>query len=180
MNLELLQRLEMAVRQRSPQLAERLQPGLSERRIRRELERSNVGGCVHPIVSLFSWKNGVNNDSGALSREQASLFPRSIYMFMELDMMTAHFQGFFEDMQCHPAYARILGKYFPLFWDGSNSWLAVDLDPSNQSRLILLHTECEQMAFEAYSSFEGFLRDAVRANQEDDSLAGFDRLRPVP
>jgi len=179
MGATLLQKLEAALRQRNPQLAERLQPGMPETRIRRLLERAEVRGVVEPIVSLFSWKNGVNNDCLALSMEQASPFPKSIYMFMELDMMTAHFGNFKDCLAHHPEYAKVAGRYFPLFWDGSNSWLTVDLDPSSHSRIVLLHTEFEQMVFEAYGSFEEFLNDAIRANEENDSLAGFDKLKPV-
>lgn len=179
MSAALFQRLEAALRQRNPQLAERLQPGLSEARIRRMLERAEVQGAVAPVVSLFSWKNGVNNDGLALSMEQASLFPKSIYMFMELDMMAADFGNFRDCLVNNPDYARVVERYFPLFWDGSNSWLAVDLDPLCHNRIVLLHTEFEQMVFEAYASFEEFLNDAIRANEENDSLAGFGKLKPT-
>jgi hypothetical protein len=179
MNTALFEKLESALRQRNPEVAERLQLGLSESRIRRKLERSKVRGAVEPIVSLFSWKNGVNNYDQAFSREQASLFPKSIYLFTELDMMAADFQGFKECMEHHPAYAKVVGRYFPLFWDGSNSWLAVDLDPANKSRVVLIHTEFEQMVFKAYDSFNEFLSDAIRANEENDSLSCFDSLKPL-
>lgn len=144
------------------------------------LERAGVNGTVEAIVSLFNWKNGVNNSDQKLSREQASLFPESIYIFMELDMMTCHFDNFKDCMEHHPAYAKVVGRYFPLFWDGSNSWLGVDLEPTNNSRLVLIHTEFEQMVFQAYDSFEEFLNDAIRANEEDNSLACFESLRPLP
>ena len=179
MNTALFEKLEAALRQRNPQVAERLQPGLSEKRIRRMLERSGAQGTVEPIVSLFTWRNGVNNYDQALSEEQSSLFPKSIYIFMELDMMSAHFGSFKECMEHHPAYAKVVGRYFPLFWDGSNSWLGIDLAPANKSRIVLIHTEFEQMVFRAYSSFEEFLTDAIRANEENDSLTCFDSLKPV-
>jgi hypothetical protein len=82
-------------------------------------------------------------------------------------------------MEHHPAYAKVVGRYFPLFWDGSNSWLGVDLDPANNSRFVLIHTEFEQMVFEGYGSFEEFLNDAIRANEENDTLTCFDSLKPV-
>lgn len=179
MNTGLFERLETALRQRNPVVAERLQPGLAESRIRRKLDRIEVRGSVDPIVSLFAWKNGVNNFDLGLSREQASLFPKSIYLFTELDMMAADFQGFKDCMEHHPAYAKVVGRYFPLFWDGSNSWIGVDLDSANNSRVVLIHTEFEQMVFQAYESFEEFIHDAIRANEKNDALACFDSLKPV-
>ncbi len=179
MNTALFEKFEVSLGKRNPQLAERLQPGLSENRIRRMLERAGVQGMVEPIVDLFSWKNGVNNDCQALSREQASLFPKSVYIFMELDMMTCHFGNFKDCMEHHPAYAKVVGRYFPLFWDGSNSWLGIDLSSANNNRVVLIHTEFEQMVFEAYNSFEDFLKDAIRANEEDVSLTCFEALKPL-
>jgi len=179
MSAALLLRLEEALRRRNPQLVARFQPGIPERRIRRVLERAAVGGATEPIITLFSWKNGMNNDCQALSREQASPFPKSIYVFKELDAMLADFMGFEECLTHHPEYGKVVGRFFPLFWDCSNSWLTLDLEPSGHSRIVLLHTEFEQMAFEMYGSFEEFLSDAILANEEDDKLSGFDELKPL-
>lgn len=179
MTMVLFEKLETALRQRNPQLAERLRPGLSQTRIRQKLERAKVPGAVDPIVSLFSWKNGVNNDLQELSMEQASLFPKSIFLFMELDMMIADFQGFKECMEHHPAYVKVVERYFPLFWDGSNSWIAVDLVPNTNSRIVLIHTEFEQMVYEAFGSFEELLKDVIRANEENVSLKCFETLKPI-
>ncbi len=96
MFLGLLQTLEIALSQRNPSLAGRLQPGIPEPRIRAMLDQCGVGGKVEPVVSLFSWKNGVDNRCQELSMEQASLFPKSIYMFMELDVLLSHFVKFKE------------------------------------------------------------------------------------
>lgn len=49
-------------------MTERLQAGLSESNIRRKLERAEARGAIEPIIRLFSWKNGVNNDCQALSQ----------------------------------------------------------------------------------------------------------------
>src|SRR2546425_304002 len=75
MSTRLLEKFEAALRQRNPQLTERLQPGIPEARIRRMLERAGARGALAPIVSLFSWKNGTNNFCNELSKEQASPFP---------------------------------------------------------------------------------------------------------
>lgn len=179
MNTALFEKFELALRARNPQLAERLQPGLAENRIHRMLERSGVQGAVGPVVALFSWRNGSDIYNSELTNEQASPFPKSIYRFVELETMTADFQGFKECLAHHPEYAKVAGRYFPLFWDGSNSWLAVDLDTTSNSRIVLIHTEFEQMVFEAYGSFEDFLNDAIRANEENDGLICFETLKPL-
>ncbi len=143
------------------------------------LEHAKVRGALDPIVGLFSWKDGSNVYDSELTREQASIFPKSIYMFVELESMIADFKGFAECLVNHPEYKKIVGRFFPLFWDGSNSWLATDLDPAYHNRVVLLHTEFEQMAFAAYDSFDNFLNDAIRANEENEGLTCFDVLKPL-
>jgi hypothetical protein len=100
-------------------------------------------------------------------------------MFMELDMVAGHFRDFRDCLPNDPKYARVVGRYFPLLWDGSNSWFTVDLEPANHSRIVLLHTELGGILFEAYGSFEEFLRDTIRANEQNEPLAAFDNLKPV-
>jgi len=170
---KLLENLREAIRARNRVLAERLIPGLPEVRIRRALDRAKVQGAVEPIVRLFSWKNGSALDS-TLEQMQASPFPGSLYMFMDLEMMLSHFKEFKECSKFHPKYGEITGRYFPMFWDGSDNWLALDLNPSCSSRIVLLETESEEMVREAYASFEDFLHDAIRANRQNQRLACFE------
>ena len=47
---ELLRQFEDALRKRNPELCERLQPGLPEKRIRAKLEKAGVTGNVEPLV----------------------------------------------------------------------------------------------------------------------------------
>ena len=54
-----------------------------------------------------------------------------------------------------------------------------DLDPAKNSRIVLIHTEFEEMVFQAYPSFEEFLKDAIRANEENEGLAGLDHLKSI-
>lgn len=172
MSKPLLEQLETAIRQRNTILAERLQPGLPEARIERMLKRAKVEGAVEPVVSLFTWRNGSHLDP-SLTLAQASPFPGSIYIFMDFEMMLAHFRGFKELANYHPKYSEVDGRYFPLFWDGSSGYLAVDLKPSNQGRVAVLDPESEKFATVAYKSFEDFLKDAIRANEENDNLSCF-------
>ncbi len=165
---ELLVTFEKALRQGNPILADRLQAGLPEPRMRRMLDRAKVQGDIGPILVLFGWKNGSRLDPSVA--QHASPFPGSEYIFMDLEMMTADFRGFYECATHHPRYAKIAGKYFPMFWNGSNDWLAVDLDPRNQTRVVLLETESEGMLRKAYGSFDALLEDAIRANEMKQTL----------
>src|SRR5215831_6946018 len=116
MTTALLPKLEKALRERNPNLASRLQPGLSEERVRRTLRRAKVDGAVEPVVALFSWKNGTRVDS-SLTQREASPFPASVYMFMDLETMIAHLRGFGEGAAHHPRMRQLVGRYFPFFWD---------------------------------------------------------------
>lgn len=172
MTSELLRKFEDALRKRNPVLCECLQKGLSEARIRTKLEKAGVTGNVESVVQLFSWKNG-SDPNPRLTQAQASPFPESIYMFMDFSMMLGHLGHFKECAVYHPRYGDIAERYFPLFWDGSNSWIAVDLAPAKRSRVVLLVTELEDSVVEAYDTFDAFLVDATRANDENDELACF-------
>jgi len=171
MSKALLESFEKALRQRNPALADRLQPGLPETRIRRMLQRVKVEGAIEPILELFAWKNGTRLDPSIA--QHASPFPSSNYIFMDLEMMVADFRGFGECVAHHPRYAKVVGKYFPMFWDGSNCWLAADLNPRYHNQIVFVETESERMVRQAYDSFSEFLKDAIRANEKNDNMACF-------
>src|SRR5258708_6233174 len=169
MSTKLLQKLERALRQRNPILADRLRPGLPELRIRRMLHRAKVEGWAKPLLNLYAWKDGTEIDPG-LTQEQASAFPGSVYMFMELETMIVHRDGFAEGAAYQPKMVQLVGRYFPLFWDGSTGYLALDLAPAGRGRVVLIEVEWEDPVREAYRSFDEFLKDAIRANLENDGL----------
>ncbi len=170
--------LEAAICLRNPQLVDNLLPGLTQARVTKMLDRAGIRGSLQPIIDLFTWKNGAAVH-GQMSQELASPFPNSVYMFLPLDAMIADYKGFEECAIHHPAYAKVVGKLFPLFWDGSNSWLGVSLVPSHSSQIVLIHTEFEQFVFGAYKTFEDLLDDAIRANTENVSLECFSNLKPL-
>jgi len=148
-----------------------LEGGLPERRIRDMLHRAKVEGNVEPIVDLFGWKNGARADPSVA--QYASPFPNSEYIFMDLEMMVVDFRGFDELAMYHPRYANVVGKYFPVFWNGSDCWMAVDLEPSNQSQVVLIEGQLENITRPLYDSFHEFLKDAIRANEANDKLTCF-------
>jgi len=171
MSKTLLDHFERAIRQRNMDLAGSLQPGLPEDRIRRMLQAADVKGDVEPVVSVYSWKNGSQADPRA-SLAEVSVFPDLIYVFADLKTMIAHFSEFHEGFVYHPKFHKVDGRYSPLFWDNSTAYLAVDLH-NTKHRIVLLEPETEELAQEAYGSFEEFLKDAIRANEEKDTLICF-------
>src|SRR5688572_16325454 len=113
MNKWVLEDFERALRKRNPILADRLEPGLPEARVRGMLLRAKVQGSIEPVVELFSWKNGSRLDPSVA--QHASPFPDSEYIFMDLELMIVHFLGFAECAQYHARYKQLVGRYFPLF-----------------------------------------------------------------
>jgi hypothetical protein len=171
MSKELLEQFERAIRKRNPALADSLQPSLPEATIREMLQNADVRGHIEPILSFFAWKNGTALGPDVTLGE-ASPFPESIYCFADLNTMIDHFAMFHEGFVHHPKFEEVDGRYFPLFWDNCTGYLAIDLR-SPKHRVVLLEPESEDLAGDAYSSFEEFLQDAIRANEEDDNLVCF-------
>ena len=168
----LLERFEQALRQRNPILVDRLEPGLAESRVRRMLQRSKVEGAIEPIVQLFTWKNGSRIDP-SMAAQHISPFPYSDYMLMDLEMMIVDFQGFREGALYHARMNELVGRYFPIFWNGSACYLAVDLDAAKDNRVVSVDIDASQVVRSAYGSFDEFLKDAIRANETNDKLTCF-------
>ena len=171
MSKALLERFEAEIRHRKPDLADALQPGLPEDSIREMLQATEVKGAIEPVVRFFAWKNGCQLDS-SVTLGEASPFPESVYVFVDLKTMIEHFGGFHEGFVYHPKFDEADGRYFPLFWDNSTGYLAVDLQSASH-RVVLLDPESEDLAREVYGSFDDFLKDGIRANEENDSLTFF-------
>jgi cell wall assembly regulator SMI1 len=171
MSKALLHDLERAVCQRYPELAARLRAGLPEDDIQKMLQDAGASGEVKPVVSLFAWHDGSQPAPWATLAD-ASLFPESIYVFGDLATMIEHFKTFQESFIFHPRHHELHGRYFPMFWDNSTGYLAVDLT-SATGRMVLLEPESEELVREAYGSFDEFLKDAIRANEAHDILTCF-------
>ena len=172
MSRALLEHLENLIRQTKPDVANALQPGLIEDAMQTMLRAGKVGGNVYPILSFFGWRNGCEFDSSTTLGE-ASPFPESIYGFLDFKTAIEHFGLFHETLIYHPKFDEADGRYFPLFWDSSNSWIALDLDPNAHGRVVLLITESEELAYEAYSTLEAFIQDAIQANSKNEPLTCF-------
>ena len=169
--IELIPRFERALAKRNPLLVQLLQPGLSEADVQKQLRTAGITGIHKPICSLYSWKNGTRTTRGR-TLEELSLFPQSPFCFEELQQMLAHFVGFREFAENNPGFAAAVGRCFPLFWDSSSQWIAIDLK-SAKGRVVLFDSEMAPPIQELYCSFAEFLEDAIRANEENHGLSCF-------
>lgn len=202
----LLRRLEEVIVDRNPRLAEWLNSGLPESRIRAALGKAKVSGNIEALVHLYSWRNGTAWDGEALM-EETSLFPESIYQFMNLDeaigewvnnkegiekfrsafkneevcsKMKAALRGLPQKMveenekKMRSILSGLIGCFFPVFTDQTNHVIAIDLTSSKRNQVVLLDYEapgCNPV--QAYSSFEEFIKDVIRANIEGNKLRCF-------
>jgi hypothetical protein len=163
----LLQELETAVFRRKPELAGHLLLGLPEASVRRTLELECVKGNVEPIVALFSWRNGTKAIV-QFTPEQPSLFPGGGYLFMPLTLMLSQFRRFPQVAMLRLRYAEVVGRYFPLFWNGATDYLALDLDPAGGTRVVVIEDQADKLVREACPTFEDFLWDAIQANKNNE------------
>jgi len=178
MSSQLFSELERAIRSRNPVAADGLQPGLPDLGIREALDRERVGGDHDALVEIFSWKNGSKLSDKPLS--ETSLFPRSVFQFLSLEAGMEHFRGFkvVADVtrETGPLYALLSAiaiRYFPLFWDSGHGYLVVDLQPGSSRGVMLVEFESDDPLRQAYSSMGAFLRDAIRANLQNEPLMCF-------
>jgi hypothetical protein len=187
MNTAWIGDFERAAIARNPSLTAKLQAGLSEARVKRALGRAKVIGDVAPLIALYTWRNGTDlsisvpvNTKQGLEAERAKMtfFPeKPYYYFLCLEMAIGHFGHLEVAAKTHPRLTEGVGRYFPMFWDGSTDWLALDVKPPNKNRVMLMEHKSEQPFREAYSSFDEFVSDAIRTNAENKPLRCFQKLQ---
>jgi hypothetical protein len=175
----LLAKLESAIRARSPALADLLLPGLPEFEIRSTLSNVKAEGDISALLLLYTWHNGISSPAGPSPADNAFL-PRTDYRFLSLQDAAEQFaalsavaDGLIEltgDPTNIGHYAR---WHFPVFWDGATGYLALDIRPSQGNRIVIIEVESEKPFQQAYETFEEFIADVLRANEENDTLACF-------
>ena len=104
---------------------------------------------------------------------QCSVVPKQIYMLTDLDLLCAHFGDFKEVAEYNPAVSEAVGRFFPVLWDGSTSWLAIDVLAERDEPIVAIEFESDRPSRRAYDSFRELLVDLVRANRENDDLQYF-------
>jgi hypothetical protein len=171
---------ERAAISRNPDLTRKLQPGLSEARVKRGLDRAKVIGEVSPLIALYTWRNGTdlslrgevdNRDSLEAEKGRMSFFRSKPYYFPCFEMALGHFETFTAIAKNYPKISEAVGRYFPIFWDGSTERIAVDLKPLNRNRVLIVDHRSERGIWEVYRSFEDFVTDAIRANSGNKPLS---------
>jgi len=182
MKTEWIEEFTRAAIARNSILARKLQPGLSKARVERVLSRAKVTGETNPIIALYCWKNGTDLASDPAIpnfnelKVSCSFFPGKPYFFRPLEMSVASFDSFKAIAENYPKISEAIGRYFPIFWDGSTEHLAIDVKPSNRNRVLIVDHRSGQPIREAYNSFEEFVLDAIRANVENKPLRCFQTL----
>src|SRR4051794_22811797 len=126
----LFERLTNALQTRNPFAAEALIPGMPSERIRVLLQNSRVTGTLKGVFATYEWRNG-SRTSSDFNLKMLSLFPESIYIFMDLDSAVEHRSEFEDSLALHPEGGVLRGRFLPMFWDNSTGYLAVDLKSSN-------------------------------------------------
>jgi hypothetical protein len=180
-----LDQLEAAVIARNPLLATRLRPPLSEAEIKTMLEKAKVIGAALPVVALYSWRNGTIFDQPLMS-SKTGFFPAGVYQFIDLERAIQHMKS--HDECIFASTPSLAGRYLPVFWNGANNWVALDLRSSKSSvaliRFFVREASLKDGRYEpeipetgppreAYRSFEEFIADAIRANRENSPLTCF-------
>jgi hypothetical protein len=169
---ELFERLEAAIARRSPVIWQHTAPGLDENIIRRRLKRAGFEGDIQPIVDIYGWRGGtfLNRDVAA---EKFGITPGGIYHFLEFEMAIGHAGHLREAARFHPHLAPAVGRHFPILWDGSDCWYAIDTDAGCNGRVIHIESQSDRTFQDSYSSFDEFLSDLVECNESGEEMRCF-------
>ncbi|MBX0289530.1 SMI1/KNR4 family protein [Hymenobacter sp. HSC-4F20] len=159
---ESIRRIETWLTVHAPQiLTESLNDGAAESELS-GLEAAVGRPLPNDYKALYRWRNGLDEDANNLG----SLFYG--LSFVPLARVAAAFQSRSQDPEMFPAvYAQALVKadnvlhpyWLQLGFDGSHTWLCVDLDPAPAGRYgqVILVDEETQAAFQVAESVEALL-----------------------
>lgn len=172
MYTELLQEFERVLRKANPSKADRLLPGLPRSKVQKMLNKNGIQGCVEPILGLFSWRNGTRGEA-YITEEEVSIIPFSKFFLPRLDLMIADFCSFPEIVRYQSRYRELVGRYFPILWDGSVNYISIDLESQSVGRVAIIERDAPALVREAYPSFTEFVSDVVVATQNNRRLSCF-------
>lgn len=175
---ETFEKLEVAIRNRDPRLSQQLRPGASATVIARRLKK--VSGETEPLIALYSWHDGTEplrwseGDTHKMSLTELSLVPGELCIFEEIEGAAATFAGWAEIAKYHTRLKEAVGRYFPILWDGSDTWFCLDVKPGQKNRVVYVELQNDRPFKEAYATFDEFLLDVLRANETGEPLRFFD------
>ena len=197
---DLFQALEAALLRRSPAIGPLLEPALTEKQVRSQLKRAGIDGAVDPIIALYTWHNGmrVAGSSVQAGMDAAIVPPRTLplsqseveflaavgakgrqdwvetYHFINLKSAILQAKSFRSQAVREPEVAHLMSGFFPFLHESYRSArFAVDISPSNGNRVVWMRaasSRAPRATFEAYESFEEFLKDAIRSNETNEPL----------
>jgi len=172
--IEILARLEMAIRKRNPLLAnDYLLPGLSEKMRARRFRK--LSGNFQPLHDLYSWHDGtkfvhlVAGETHVQGIAKVSFFPVDTFLFTDSEQAFGIMHTWEEVAQRRPALKEGVWRYYPLFSGGSARFM-LDLEPEMKSRIIFYDDEPVDSFKVAYPTFDAFLADILRANETGERL----------
>lgn len=168
-----LDELERAATSYNPLLKTRLQPGLPEARIRQALRRAKITGRpIDQLVSLYTWRDGTRIDT-ELALSKVGFFPSHPYYFVSLDYALAYLGFFKEAAKNLPKLAEAVERYLPIFWNGSDRWIAIDLQSSGA--IVTIDLDADHPFHQAYDSLHNFIQDMIQAIERGMPLICFQR-----
>ena len=162
---DLLPRFGAAAIAQHPLIASKLQEGLDEKAVRRYLKRHSVEGEVDAIVELFTWRNGTSLDP-ELAGSKRGFFRGKAYYLLDLEMAVGHLEHTRVAARRHPELAQGI-TYFPLFWDGSTSWIATDIRPRQNNRVVLAEHTADEPFRMVSASLRDFFAGVIKAIEDD-------------
>jgi hypothetical protein len=165
---DLLPRFEVAVIGHHQLLAGKLRAGLPREIVGQYLRRHRVEGDIDDIISIFVWKNGTRLDP-ELAASKRGFFPGKPYYLLDLEMAVGHLDHTRLAAQKHVRLAAGL-SYFPLFWDGSTTWIAADTTAHQENRVIVADHRAEHPFREISESLRSFFTGAIAAIRENRDL----------
>lgn len=175
---QLFAQLDAAIRRRDPRLAQQLRAGCSEKVLTKWLKK--VPGETTPLRELYAWHDGTEalrwseGDTHKMSLLDLSFVPGEIYPFADIETAATHFAGWTTIARYQPRIREAVGRYFPILWDGSGAWFAVDTQSGHSGRVMHFEMQDDHPFREAYATFDGFLLDVLRANETGEPLRFFE------
>jgi len=169
--------IDKAIAKRNPLLAEHLNSGLSKQ----DHRFKKLMGCIDAVVDWYAWHNGTRHqeipdgDGIIITLENLALTPESVFCMVDYSRSYNDVVEWKEVGEWNEAIAEVVGRYFPLLWDGGTSWLSVCIDEMKDRHPVgFIDYESDQGFEKAYDSFDEFLLDVLRSNQDGGPLKCFE------
>jgi hypothetical protein len=93
------------------------------------------------------------------------------FHFLPLKKAIVDMRSYKDYAQHQPKLSVLVGRYFPILWNGSTFYIALDIDPSGHNRVVAIEKRDDKPLREAYDSFEDFLKDLISANENNEHLS---------